>query len=55
MFQYHGAIISEFFTQNKRVQAQHDNLGTVSPLLEWLKYYNSKIHKVNKHKITMWY
>jgi hypothetical protein len=32
--------------QNKAVQAQYANLGIVSPLLELLKYYNTKIHKV---------
>jgi hypothetical protein len=45
-------------------QVQHTKLGIVSYLLEWLKYYNSKLHKVDKLEIiklqccsitTMWY
>ena len=38
---------------NKGMQAQHANLGIALPLLELLKYKNSKMPKVDKQKITM--
>jgi len=33
-------------------QSQHVNLGTASPLLECLKYYNYKIHEFDKRTFT---
>jgi hypothetical protein len=49
-------VITQKTTDFKGMQAQHANLGIALPLLEWLKYKNSKMPKFDKQKITMfWY
>ena len=35
------------------MQVQHTNLGTVLPLLEWLKYEYSKISEIDRHIIEV--
>jgi hypothetical protein len=44
MFWHQGVIIREVF-RTKEYKPQHVNLDIVSPLWEWLKYYNIIILK----------
>jgi hypothetical protein len=38
---------------NKGTEVQHAELGTASPLMEWLKYYSSKLHEDDRQRVTM--